>query len=170
MHTQDRWDAHSGQMGRTLRTDVPQLSKSYQPEWTYLADFKWREEEYREDQKRNYDHRHRSKDLVQLPDDCPVWVDMPPQGQVSGTIISRAPEPRPYNVNVPSGEVRRNRSHLCERNAMVREARTEVNSPEVSFKESRLAHKLVLHCNLLYITKPEHSMISSKGGVAWLYD
>ena len=27
-------------MGRTLRTDVPQLSKSYQPEWTYLADFK----------------------------------------------------------------------------------------------------------------------------------
>ena len=73
-------------MGRTLRTDVPQLTKNYQPEWQYLTDFRQREEKYRDDQKRNYNDRHRSKDLVQLPNNCPVWVDMPPHGQVSGTI------------------------------------------------------------------------------------
>ena len=54
-------------MGRTLRTDVPQLTKNYQPEWQYLTDFRQREEKYRDDQKRNYNDRHRSKDLVQLP-------------------------------------------------------------------------------------------------------
>ena len=115
-------------MGRTLRTDVPQLSKNYQPEWQYLTDFRQREEEYRDDQKRNYDNRHRSKDLVQLPDNCPVWVDMPPHGQVSGNIVSRASEPRSYNVNVQSGEVRRNRSHLRERNTTVPETRADASS------------------------------------------
>ena len=53
---------------------------------------------------------------------------MPPHGQVSGDIVSRAPEPRSYNVNVRSGEVKRNRSHLCERNTTVPEARADVSS------------------------------------------
>lgn len=92
-------------MGRTLRADVPQLPMVYQPEWQYLNDFR-RREKYRDDQKRNYDNRHRSKSLVELPDNFPVWVDMPPNGQAPGNVVSRAPEPRSYYVSVPSGQVK----------------------------------------------------------------
>ena len=53
---------------------------------------------------------------------------MPPHGQVSGTLASRAPEPRSYNVSVQSGQVRRNRSQLREKNATVPETRTRVSS------------------------------------------
>ena len=51
-----------------------------------------------------------------------------PLGQVPGTIVSWVPVPRSYNVDVPSGEIRRYRSHLCERNTAVCKARAEVSS------------------------------------------
>ena len=41
------------------------------------------------------DH-HQSKNLIQLPDNHPVWVDMAPHDQVSGNIVSRAPEARSH--------------------------------------------------------------------------
>ena len=50
-----------------------------------------------------------------LPDNSPVWVDMPPNSQAPGKIVSAAPQPRSYFVNVLSGQVRRNRSQLCQK-------------------------------------------------------
>ncbi len=38
----------------------------------------------------------------------PVWVQTP-QGQVAGQIVTPSLQPRSYQVNGPSGEVRRNR-------------------------------------------------------------
>ena len=68
----------------------------------------------RDNQKHNYDQRHRTKCLPELPDDTCVWVETP-NGQIPGTIISARPEPRSYRINVPTGETRRNRLHLRER-------------------------------------------------------
>ena len=82
-----------------------------------LREFREGEEKYRSNQKRNYDECHRSRPLPEFPDDSPVWVDMPPSnGQVPGSIVSATPEPRSYLVNIPSGQVRRNRYHLRKRN------------------------------------------------------
>jgi len=55
-------------MGCTIRTDVPQHSAAFQPEWprVYLQDF-WKEEKkYRRRQKRNNDECHRSRPLPEL--------------------------------------------------------------------------------------------------------
>ena len=55
-----------------------------------------------------------NKTSTDLPDNSPVWVDMPPNGQIPGNVVTAAPEPRSYIVNVPSRQVRRNRSQLRE--------------------------------------------------------
>ena len=80
-------------MGHTLRIDVSQLPAVYQLEWQYLKDFRQREEKYREDQKRNYNERHQTKTIIELPDNYPVWVDMPPNGQVPGDVVLTVAEP-----------------------------------------------------------------------------
>ena len=68
-------------MGRVIRTDVPQTTMKLYPEWSYLTDFKTKEERYRANQKYNYDQRHRTKCLPELPDDSRVWVGTP-NGQI----------------------------------------------------------------------------------------
>ena len=59
-----------------------------------------------------------NKKLPDLPDNSPVWVDMPPNGQIPGNVVTAAPEARSYMVNVPSGQVRKYRSQLHERNSL----------------------------------------------------
>ena len=98
-------------MGRVIRTDVPQDVNKFKPEWSYLTMYQEKEKRYRQDQKQNYDHHHRTRTLPDLPDNIPVWVSTP-QGQIPGDIVSAAPEPRSYHVEVPSGQVRRNHLHL----------------------------------------------------------
>ena len=97
-------------MGRCLRTDIPQVKKHFVPNWPNLTNFNALDQKFKSSQKHNYDKRHRSKHLPELPDKLPVWVES--QGkQVPGEVIEQA-APRSYLVATPSGEVRRNRSHL----------------------------------------------------------
>ena len=98
-------------MGRRLRTDVPQLKKQLVPCWPHVMNFRSLDQKFKASQKRNYDDRHRVRELPSLPDKLPVWVES--QGkQVPGQITQQAATPRSYLVETPSGEVRRNRSHL----------------------------------------------------------
>ena len=106
-------------MGCTIRTDVLQHPGVFQPEWSYLQDFREGEEKYRNKQTKNYDEYHRSRPLPDLPDNYPIWVDMPPNGQVPGCIVSAAPQPTSYFVDVPSGQVRRNRFQLRQRDCLL---------------------------------------------------
>ena len=94
-----------------IRTDVPQDVNKFKPEWSYLLRYREKEKRYRQDQKQNYDRHDRTRSLPELPNNTSVWVSTP-QGQIPGNIVSAAREPRPYNVGVPSGQIRRNRSHL----------------------------------------------------------
>ena len=98
-------------MGRRIRTDVPQVEKLLIPDWPYLKDFREVDRMNKLKQKQNYDKRHRARSLSPLPNTLPVWVDTP-SGQVPGTIIQPDHTPRSYHVEVPSGEVRRTRTHL----------------------------------------------------------
>ena len=101
-------------MGRKIRTDIPQLQKVFIPDWTYLKYFKEVDKLQKEKQKRNFDRRHRVRPLPTLPTDTQVWVDTP-NGQIPGRVIEQSQEPRSYRVEVPSGEVRRNRVQLRSR-------------------------------------------------------
>ena len=101
-------------MGRRIRTDIPQVKKHFIPNWIHTRDFRGLDEKFKESQKRAYDKRHRVKDLPPLPDQLPVWVET--QGtQVPGQISQPASPPRSYLVETSSGQIRRNRRHLCPR-------------------------------------------------------
>ena len=67
---------------------------------------------------RNYNDHHQSKELVHLPDNCPV----------SGTIASSVPESRSSNFNVQSGQL--SRSQQRGNNATVPKTRTGVSLPQ----------------------------------------
>ena len=101
-------------MGRRIRTDVPQVSKNFVPQWPYLQSFTNKDKEFKAQQKLNYDRRHRTKSLPQFPDDTPVWVRTN-DNQIPGRITSASSTPRSYIVSTPSGQVRRNRLHLAPR-------------------------------------------------------
>lgn len=72
-------------MGRVIRTVVSQHTSAFQPNWPYLKNFRETEKKYRDDRTRNYDKRYRTRSLPELPQNTPVWVDMP-NGQVQWTI------------------------------------------------------------------------------------
>ena len=101
-------------MGRHIRTDVPQISKHFVPEWSYLQSFVDKDKEFKSQQKSNYDRRQRTKPLPQLLEDSPVWV-CTNTNQVPGHITSTLRTPRSYIVSTPFGQVQRNRIHLAPR-------------------------------------------------------
>jgi len=101
-------------MGRRLRTDVPQVSNLLTPDWPHLQGFVEKDRQYKKQQKQQYDHHHKVRSVAPLPDDTDVWVNV--QGRnVPGTVNSRYSTPRSYNIDTPTGQVRRNRSQLNER-------------------------------------------------------
>jgi len=98
-------------MGRRIRTELPQIARNLVPRWSHTRNFRALDEQYKRLQKDQYDRRHRTRTLPNLPDDQPVWVET--RGQhTPGTVLRSANTPRSYIVETPSGEVRRNRLHL----------------------------------------------------------
>ena len=101
-------------MCRHLRTDIPQVPSTLILEWSHLTSFHQKDAEVKRKQKADYDRCHRARSLLPLPNSTPVWVrtkDRPDPGRV----IQSADTPRSYLVEVPSGTVRRNQSHLSRR-------------------------------------------------------
>ena len=101
-------------MGRRIRTDVPQVTKLFVPEWSYLKDFHKKDHLFKQQQKKHYDKRHRVRDLSPIPDDTETWVNT--RGtQAYGTVRQADVAPRSYWVDTPSGCVRRNRQDIIVR-------------------------------------------------------
>lgn len=95
-------------MGRRIRSTVPEIVENLLPEWSYLKRFREQERQYKEQQKKYYDKRHRIQQLADIPDDQPVWVNTNSRQQ-PGRIITTTEAPQSYLVDTPSGRVRRNR-------------------------------------------------------------
>ena len=84
-------------MGRRVRTDVPQSVKSLTPNWPHLSGFAQKDCEYKDQQKQNFDKRHRARPLPLLLDKTPVWVNT--QGhQTPGQVVGPANTPRSYVI------------------------------------------------------------------------
>ena len=98
-------------MGRRIRTDVPQVKELLIPNCTHAKEFKELDKKEKQRQKRDFNKRHRTRVLPMLTDETQVWVDTP-SGPVPGSVVQHANTPRSYRVQVPSGQVRRNRRHL----------------------------------------------------------
>ena len=114
-------------MGRRLRTSVPQTTEQLTPTWPYLEKFRADDQHFKKSQKRGYDRRHGTRELSDIPDETAVWVKTGDQ-TVQGQVTSSADTPRSFNVEVPSGSLRRNRHHLTvipEDNAQVTSAEEE---------------------------------------------
>ena len=94
-------------MGRRLRTLVPQTDKLLISKWSFLPDFKRLNAEFKDRQKRDFDWRHRVKELPPIPDDNEVWISTD-GGSTPGRIVSQAPTSRSYVVETDRGEGHRN--------------------------------------------------------------
>ena len=98
-------------MGRNIRSTLPLTTESLTPQWPYLTDFRKANDAFKKKQKHDYDHRHRTRDMPNIPDDTNVWITT--DGHcVTGKTVAPADTPRSYFIETPSGEVRRNRSQL----------------------------------------------------------
>ena len=98
-------------MGRKIHSTLPMATPSLVPQWSYLQDFQQANDKFKKQQKRNYDKRHRVRDLPEIPDDTDVWITTG-RNPVAGRTVNMADTPRSYIVQTPSGEIRRKRSQL----------------------------------------------------------
>ena len=92
-------------MSRQVRTTLPQPTKH---QWSYLPEFRRRNEEFKRKQKANFDLR----EAREIPDQVDVWVNTGTE-PTRGMVTISAEQPRSYLVSTPSaGDIRRNRSQL----------------------------------------------------------
>ncbi len=98
-------------MGRQVRSNIPQPTESLTPQWPYLDDFRHAEDQFKRKQKRDYDTRHGTRPLPEIPNGTEVWVTTD-NSHSPGHVNGSAGTPRSYLVETPSGQVRRNRAHL----------------------------------------------------------
>lgn len=96
-------------MGRRIRTTLPTMPSSLQPEWTDLGRLRRDEEENKRKQQLNYNRRHNTYPLPHLRAGDHVWVS---DTKERGTVLKPAHTPRSYLIETPSGVLRRNRYHL----------------------------------------------------------
>ena len=68
-------------MGRNIRSNIPQVQET---QWPYLTEFRHTNDLFKSQQKVNYDKRHRTQPLPDIPDDAEETnlLDMSPDQQV----------------------------------------------------------------------------------------
>ena len=97
-------------MGRRLRTPVPVTTKQLVPKWSHISPFKQINAEFKEKQ-RNFDHHHQVHKLPLLLNHTNVWIETDGE-PIPGQVISPAGTPRSYHIQMPTGQICRNRSDL----------------------------------------------------------
>ena len=98
-------------MGRRLRIRLPVIPSTLQPgvQERDIQKAKEREDAHRKSQQRQFNNRHRARDLPLLLPGNKVWVR---DQDRYGTVVQRSPQPRSYLVKTPKGTIRRNRTAL----------------------------------------------------------
>ena len=95
-------------MGRKIRTTLPVLPKMLNPELPSKLQLQAKEKAIKDRQRRNFNNRHRAKDLQPLERGEKVWIrDNEEQAVVTDALPNRS-----YLVETPHGAYRRNRRDL----------------------------------------------------------
>ncbi|KAL7849529.1 hypothetical protein SRHO_G00211520 [Serrasalmus rhombeus] len=92
-------------MGRRIRTTLPTIPSSLQPEWTDLGRLRREEKENRRKQQLSYNRRHNTYPLPHIRAGDHVWVS---DTKERGTVLKPANTPRSYLIETPSGVLCRN--------------------------------------------------------------
>ena len=96
-------------MNRKLRMMVPITREQRKPKVPDQQSLRAREE-IKRNQKKNFDMRHRVRDLPDLEEGTVVWI---PDRQTEA-VVKEEVAPRSYTVSSPDGTVRRNRRDLVQ--------------------------------------------------------
>ena len=104
-------------MNRKLRSTVPMITKQYIPKVPCRSQLQYKEQLYREEQKRRFNTHPRTRELPPLQQGDAVWI---PEFQRNATVL--------YQVATPTGRVRRNRRDLI----LLPETTPTVNPPHAN--------------------------------------
>ena len=96
-------------LGRRPRSIVPQIRKELEKRVPCLQQFREKDKQVKDRMKKNYDNRRgaRTKPSCEVGDE--VFL---PGERVKGKIIARRPEPRSFDIDTPSGVIRRNNAQF----------------------------------------------------------
>ena len=96
---------------RQIRTSLLTLPSKLNPKCVNPETLRKKEVEYRNRQARNFDKRHKAKELSPLHTGDQVWI----KDYGEGIVQQKADTPRSYQVETPDGGIqRRNRRHLVQ--------------------------------------------------------
>ena len=116
-------------MGRNIRSTLRVPSSTLVPEWSYIEEFRQANEKLKQQQKADYDRRHRVRDFPKIPNDTDVWVTTGGH-PIPGRTIAQSYTPRSYTVQTPTGEIRRNRIQLNTAPPSTNDPQTTNNQPQ----------------------------------------
>ena len=95
-------------MNCRLSTNLPMIEELLKPQIPDFTTVKAKEEEQRRKQMKVFDSRHSAQELDPLLSGEQVWVE---DHNTSGNVVEPV-APRSHHVLVPTGIIRRNRTHL----------------------------------------------------------
>ena len=96
-------------MGRKIRTMVPVFHSLLTPKWPNLAQLQEQEAQSRAQQEKYFNTRHRAMPLQKLSPGTEVRITTHPE---PGVIKNDTESTRQYEVQTPTGVIKRNRVHL----------------------------------------------------------
>ena len=97
---------------KQIHSTVPMSAKLLDPKWLVFQNLHDSDEQFKQAQKRNFDKRHGEIDLSEFKNDDPVFVvTRAGTNPLPGTIVHSTTD-WSYEVQTPSGVVRRNKYHL----------------------------------------------------------
>ena len=99
-------------MGWHIRIMVPVTDDHLIPTWSYLPRFQKINSQFKEKQKKDFDHYHGVYILLPISNDTDVWINLDDGRQMPGKVVSTAQFPRSYVVQTLSGQLHRNRSDI----------------------------------------------------------
>lgn len=95
-------------MGRNIRTSLPQVKEHFCPLWEYVDKFRNADEVFKQKQKSDFDRRHRTRVLPNIPTNTGVWISTG-GNPIPGQTVGRTDAPRSYKpimVNSAATEAR----------------------------------------------------------------
>jgi len=102
-------------MGRCLRSSIPTPVQILTPKWPDLTEFYKVDDSYKQKLKKQFDRRHRVRELPVLDDNTPVYISGGRSTSTTPGSVVQSTDQHSYQVQTPTGTSRHNRSHLRER-------------------------------------------------------
>jgi hypothetical protein len=96
-------------MGRKIRTTVPIFHELLTPKWPDLVKLQEHEAQSKLQQEKYFNTRYRAMPLKQMPQGTEVHISNYPE---NGVVKASTETPRQYEVETPTGIIKRNRVQL----------------------------------------------------------